>query len=131
MATTEKDRLPNLKICIDNAESGAEDDELSLNEETDIDIADTDGDRRIATRVSPDRSAVVSVSDHADDIRQIREDEPEVQFNVLLNKVEPKPIEASVPSFRTGVCFRIKHLRSHCNIYFQCHIDYCLVLIAI
>lgn len=86
MASSEKTKLPNLKICIDNDESESDDDHLSLTEEPQISIGDGDEDTRIANPVHGE--LVVPDSPGSE-----RVPEDDVQFNVYLDKYDTKPAE--------------------------------------
>ena len=82
MATV-KEKLPNLKICIDNEESES-DDNLSLTEEPEVSIDDIQSEREVVRKTDP-AEPDSPASDHATD---------DVQFNVYLDKLE-KPKEPS------------------------------------
>ena len=76
-----KEKLPNLKICIDNEESGS-DDNLSLTEEPDVALEDVQIEREVKRK--PDQQEPDSpMSSHAPD--------DNVQFNVYLDKLEKIP----------------------------------------
>ncbi|XP_060588498.1 nuclear cap-binding protein subunit 3-like isoform X2 [Ruditapes philippinarum] len=88
MASSEKTKLPNLKICIDNDESESDDDRLSLTEEPQISIEEGEEDTRIANPVHDE--LVVSGSPGSE---RVLDDDDDVQFNVYLNKLDSKPLE--------------------------------------
>ena len=75
-----KEKLPNLKICIDNEESGSDDD-LSLTEEPDVSIDDGQSQREVKRKPDPQEPDSPMSSHAADD----------VQFNVYLDKLEKIP----------------------------------------
>lgn len=87
MALSESSRLPNLKICIDNEESDGDEDTLSLTDEAHIDLKEEDAEKDITSSFSKDEVSDSSGVGHAGDA------DDEVQFNVYLNKIEPKPAE--------------------------------------
>lgn len=87
MASGEKSKMANLKICIDNDASESDDDNLSLTDETNIVIEDDVSDKRIANPVDDENMVADSpLFDHASE-------KDEVQFNVYLNKLEPRETE--------------------------------------
>ena len=82
MATV-KEKLPNLKICIDNEESES-DDNISLTEEPEVSIDDIQSEREVVRKTDP-AEPDSPASDHGTE---------DVQFNVYLDKLE-KPKEPS------------------------------------
>ncbi|XP_052802477.1 nuclear cap-binding protein subunit 3-like [Mya arenaria] len=114
MALEGKESFPNLKICIDNDESDAENDNISLTEDSQIDIDDTESDKRILIPANAETSPPSSpFQQHAVDKKD------DVQFNVYLNKLDPpqteKPTirptrvyENKSGDFVTGIDFRVE-----------------------
>ena len=82
----DQERLPNLKICIDNDSS--DDDSLSLTGDPDINLEENGGDKRIAV------STVKSLEETPDGV----ESDDDVQFNVYLNKYGGKKAKAGSDS---------------------------------
>ena len=76
-----KEKLPNLKICIDNEASGSDDD-LSLTEEPEISIEEEQVEREVKKKPEPLTEPDSPLSNHATD---------DVQFNVYLDKLEKLP----------------------------------------
>ena len=84
-----KEKLPNLKICIDNEDSGS-DDELSLTEEPEISIEEDQVERKVK-RKSEQTEPDSPLSNHATD---------DVQFNVYLDKLEKLPEPSSLSNIQ-------------------------------
>ncbi|KAH3887539.1 hypothetical protein DPMN_011556, partial [Dreissena polymorpha] len=93
MAFNGKEKLATLKIAIDNDNSVADeydDDELSLEEEPNFDIDDNYTDIKIAKKATINKVSEQS----SDQVQQSHvEENHDVQFNVLLNKVNPSKKE--------------------------------------
>ncbi|XP_053375367.1 nuclear cap-binding protein subunit 3-like isoform X2 [Mercenaria mercenaria] len=91
MASTEKTKLPNLKICIDNDESESDDDNLSLTGEPQISLEEGEIDKRVTNPVHEE--ILVPESPGSERATGAEDD---VQFNVYLNKLETKQVENSI-----------------------------------
>lgn len=90
-----KEKLTNLKICIDNEEADS-DDELSLTDEPEVSVEDGLSEREVKRK--PDEDEPVSpMSEHGTD---------EVQFNVYLEKLPE-------PASQTKV--QVRENNSHCT----------------
>ena len=94
-----KEKLPNLKICIDNEESGS-DDNLSLTEEPDVTIEDDQTQREVKRKPEPQEVEEPDspMSSHAPD---------DVQFNVYLDKLEKIPEPKAQPKTQVLLTVRL------------------------